>query len=121
MWKLADSPLRGDRSCSRVIRVMLSPSPRSTNHSGIGIDQPIAGRDVGDDLPARPRLAERALPPAVGGHRVDRLEVPARRLREPAGLSFHLGYLSAGAGPRVRTARKFAWSSTPSLPLKGPP
>src|SRR2546423_12782053 len=76
---------------------------------------------MGDDLADRPCLAERALPPGVGWHRVDGLEVPARRLSEPAGLSFHLGYLSAGAGSRVRAARRFGLSSTPSLPLEGPP
>src|SRR5437868_5003781 len=108
MWKFADSPLRGDRWCSRVISVMLSPSPRSTNQSGIGVDRQVlsgailshriqdpsveelvASRHMGHDVADRPGLAESGVLPAFGWNGVDCIEIPACRLSELAGLCVH--------------------------------
>src|SRR5947207_1898429 len=53
----------------------------------------IAGRDVGDNMAGGPSLAQSSLGPAACGYRIDRLQIPASGLSQPAGLCFHLGYL----------------------------
>src|SRR5207247_5372872 len=62
----------------------------------------IAGRDMGDDMAGGPSLAQSSLGPAARGYRIDRLQIPTPGLGEPAGLCFHLGYISAAASSRSR-------------------
>src|SRR5947207_15138799 len=62
----------------------------------------IAGRDMGDDMASGPSLAQSSLGPAACGYRIDRLQIPTPGLGEPAGLCFHLGYLSAAESSGVQ-------------------
>src|SRR5438105_11035010 len=81
--------LKPSHAICRVDREVLSGAILSHRIQDPSAEELVARRHMGHNVADRPRLAESGLPPTVGWHGVDRLEIPARRLSEFARLSLH--------------------------------